>query len=137
VSTYSILTTNVLVVDDYPAMRKTVRRILLEQGFVSIVEASDGVEALVLLRGRPIDIVISDLVMDRMDGLELLRQVRSDANLCHLPFLMITATADRDRVIAAKESGVTGYVVKPFTATILRSKIASMLGAAKGQRASC
>lgn len=133
-----MLPINILVVDDYQAMRTTIRRMLLQQGFTSIVEARDGIEALVLLRGRPIDIVISDLVMERMDGLELLREIRGDANLSRLPFIMITATADRDRVIAAKAAGVTGYVVKPFTAKILDSKIASVLAVApKGRRASC
>jgi two-component system chemotaxis response regulator CheY len=118
---------HILVVDDYQAMRLTIRRMLVQQGFTSIVEARDGIEALVLLRGLPIDIVISDLVMERMDGLELLREIRSDANLTKLPFIMITATADRDRVIAAKAAGATGYVVKPFTSAILKSKIASVL----------
>jgi two-component system chemotaxis response regulator CheY len=118
---------HILVVDDYQAMRLTIRRMLVQQGFTSISEARDGLEALALLRGSPIDIVISDLVMERMDGLQLLREIRSDASLSKLPFIMITATADRDRVIAAKAAGVTGYVVKPFTAAILKSKIASVL----------
>jgi two-component system, chemotaxis family, chemotaxis protein CheY len=122
-----MLSIHVLIVDDYQAMRMTIRRMLVDQGFTSIFEARDGLEALVLLRGCPIDIVISDLVMERMDGLELLREIRGDANLAKLPFIMITATADRDRVIAAKAAGVTGYVVKPFTAAILKSKIASVL----------
>jgi two-component system chemotaxis response regulator CheY len=129
---------NFLVVDDYQSMRTIIRRMLLQQGFTSIAEAGDGIGALILLRGRPIDVVISDLVMEKMDGLELLRQIRGDAGLKHLPFIMMTATADRDRVVAAKAAGVSGYVVKPFTAAILHSKIANVLAdVKKGQGASC
>lgn len=113
----------VLIVDDYASIRKVIRNLLKQSGYKDIVEAEDGVMALRTLKSQKIDIVVSDWNMPNMSGLELLKTVRADPDLAKMPFLMITAEALHDNVVAAVKAGVSNYIVKPFTAEILHEKI--------------
>jgi two-component system, chemotaxis family, chemotaxis protein CheY len=115
----------ILVVDDFSTMRRIVRNLLVELGFTntSIAEAEDGVTALASLRASSFDLVVTDWNMPNMTGIDLLRAIRADASLKHLPVLMVTAENNRDQIIAAAQSGVNGYVVKPFTAVTLKEKL--------------
>ena len=115
--------TRFLVVDDFSTMRRIVRNLLKELGFVNVQEAEDGVEALRKLRGAEFDFVVSDWNMPNMTGIELLREIRRDAKLKHLPVLMVTAEAKRENIIEAAQAGASGYVVKPFTAATLDEKL--------------
>ena len=113
----------ILVVDDFATMRKVVRNLLKQVGYEDIIEAEDGVMALKALRSQKIDFVISDWNMPNMTGYELLKAVRADAELAKTPFLMVTAEALQDNVVAAVKAGVSDYIVKPFTAEVLNEKI--------------
>src|SRR3546814_789383 len=121
---------NILIVDDYKTMLRIVRNLLKQLGFENVDEATDGGMALQKLRDRPYDMVISDWNMEPMTGLQLLKEVRSDTRLKTLPFLMITAESKPENVIEAKKAGVNNYIVKPFNADTLRTKLSSVLGAA-------
>jgi len=112
-----------LVVDDFSTMRRIVRNLLKELGFSNVQEAEDGVEALNKLRGEDFDFVVSDWNMPNMTGIDLLRAIRADAKLKHLPVLMVTAEAKRENIIEAAQAGASGYVVKPFTAGTLDEKL--------------
>ena len=112
-----------LVVDDFSTMRRIVRNLLKELGYTNVEEAEDGAVALQRLKSGGIDFVISDWNMPNMDGLTLLQSVRSDAALRALPFLMITAEAKKENIIAAAQAGASGYIVKPFTAGTLSEKL--------------
>lgn len=118
----------VLVVDDYKTMIRIIRNLLKQLGFTEIDDAADGSEALSKLRGRPYGLVISDWNMEPMTGYELLKEVRSDEKLSPTPFIMITAESKTENVIAAKKAGVNNYIVKPFNAATLKSKIEAVLG---------
>ncbi|OYW61914.1 MAG: two-component system response regulator [Rhizobiales bacterium 17-65-6] len=113
----------VLVVDDYKTMIRIIRNLLKQIGFEDVDEASDGTEALAKLKERQYGLVISDWNMEPMTGYELLKRVRDDADLSALPFIMVTAEAKSENVIAAKKAGVNNYIVKPFNAQTLKSKI--------------
>lgn len=114
----------ILVVDDFSTMRRIVRNLLKELGFANTHEAEDGVEALKKLRSDGgFEFVVSDWNMPNMTGIELLRTIRADANLKHLPVLMVTAEAKRENIIEAAQAGASGYVVKPFTAATLDEKL--------------
>ena len=117
----------ILVVDDFATMRKVVRNLLKQGGYENIVEAEDGVVALRMIKAQKIDFVISDWNMPNMSGLELLKAVRADAEISATPFLMVTAEALQDNVIAAVKAGVSNYIVKPFTAEVLSDKIANII----------
>ncbi len=119
---------NILIVDDYKTMLRILRNLLRQLGFSNIEDATDGGMALQKLRGAEIGLVISDWNMEPMTGIELLREVRGDDKLKHLPFIMITAESKTENVVAAKEAGVSNYIVKPFNAETLKAKIASVLG---------
>ena len=112
-----------LVVDDFSTMRRIVRNLLKELGFVNVQEAEDGVDALNKLRGEDFDFVVSDWNMPNMTGIDLLRAIRADAKLKHLPVLMVTAEAKRENIIEAAQAGASGYVVKPFTSATLDEKL--------------
>ncbi|BBG58406.1 Chemotaxis protein CheY [Providencia rustigianii] len=112
-----------LVVDDFSTMRRIVRNLLKELGFNKIDEAEDGVDALEKIRAGNIDFVVADWNMPNMDGLELLKTIRGDEALKHIPVLMVTAEAKKENIIAAAQAGASGYVVKPFTAAILEEKL--------------
>ncbi len=118
----------VLIVDDYKTMLRILRNLLRQLNFNNIDEATDGTMALQKLRQDSFGMVISDWNMEPMTGIQLLREVRSDDKLKHLPFIMITAESKSENVIAAKEAGVSNYIVKPFNAETLKTKIVSVLG---------
>ncbi len=113
----------ILIVDDFATMRKVIRNLLKQGGFENVAEAEDGVAALKVLKSQPVDFVISDWNMPNMSGLELLKAVRADEELKEMPFLMVTAEALKDNVVAAVKAGVSNYIVKPFTAEVLNEKI--------------
>lgn len=117
----------ILVVDDFATMRKVVRNLLKQSGYDDIVEAEDGVMALKALKSQKIDFIVSDWNMPNMSGLELLKAVRADAELAKTPFLMVTAEALQDNVVAAVKAGVNNYIVKPFTAEVLNEKIKKII----------
>jgi two-component system chemotaxis response regulator CheY len=117
----------ILVVDDFATMRKVIRNLLKQGGYENIVEAEDGVIALKTMKSQKIDFVVSDWNMPNMTGLELLKAVRADEELKSTPFLMVTAEALQDNVIAAVKAGVSNYIVKPFTAEVLSDKITKIL----------
>lgn len=122
------LNMNVLIVDDYQTMLRILRNLLRQLNFKNIDEASDGSEALKKLRAKQFGLVISDWNMEPMTGIQLLREVRADEKLKHIPFVMITAESKSENVIAAKEAGVSNYIVKPFNAETLKGKLTSVLG---------
>jgi two-component system chemotaxis response regulator CheY len=113
----------VLVVDDYNTMVRIIRNLLKQLGFVNVDEANDGTAALAKLRERRYGLVISDWNMESMTGYDLLQEVRSDPRLAAIPFIMVTAESKTDNVIAAKKAGVSNYIVKPFNAQTLKTKI--------------
>ena len=114
---------SMLVVDDFPTMRRIVRSLLKELGFNNVEEAEDGQDALNKLRSGKFEFVVSDWNMPNLDGLDMLKQIRADDNLKHLPVLMVTAEAKKENIIAAAQAGANGYVVKPFTAATLEEKL--------------
>ncbi len=113
----------ILVVDDYNTMVRIIRNLLKQIGFEDIDDASDGAAALVRLRERQYGLVISDWNMEPMTGYDLLKEMRADPQLAHVPFIMITAESKTENVVAAKQAGVNNYIVKPFNAQTLKSKI--------------
>ena len=119
---------NVLIVDDYKTMLRIIRNLLKQLDFENVEEASDGQEALSKLRAGNFGLVISDWNMQPMTGLDLLKEVRADARLKSTPFIMITAESKTENVIAAKQAGVSNYIVKPFNAETLKKKMVAVLG---------
>jgi two-component system chemotaxis response regulator CheY len=119
----------ILVVDDYQTMVRIIRNLLKQLGFEDVDDASDGTAALDRMRGRKYGLIISDWNMEPMTGYELLRQVRADDGLRQTPFIMVTAESKTENVIAAKKAGVNNYIVKPFNAQTLKSKIEAVCGA--------
>ncbi|WP_447968329.1 chemotaxis response regulator CheY [Nitrospira sp. M1] len=113
----------VLVVDDMSTMRRIVKNVLKQIGYSDIAEAENGQDALTKLKAGGFGLVVSDWNMPVMPGIELLRNVRGDANLKSLPFLMVTAEAQKENIIEAVQAGVSNYVVKPFTAEALQEKL--------------
>ena len=118
----------VLIVDDYKTMLRIIRNLLKQLGFNNVDEATDGAMALQMLRVGTYGLVISDWNMEPMTGLQLLREVRADPKLKPVPFIMVTAESKSENVIAAKEAGVSNYIVKPFNAETLKTKMSSVLG---------
>lgn len=120
--------TRILVIDDMPSIRDLVKSQLKSMGFQSIVEAQDGQEGLQILDkrlmdGEPIQLVISDWNMPKLKGLELLKKVRASAEFKELPFVLLTSEAEREQVTEAVLSGVSQYIVKPFSAKIFEDKL--------------
>jgi two-component system chemotaxis response regulator CheY len=118
----------ILIVDDYKTMLRIIRNLLKQLGFNNVDEATDGSAALQKLRDKEYSLVISDWNMEPMSGMQLLTEVRADTKLKNLPFIMITAESKTENVIAAKEAGVSNYIVKPFNAATLKTKLAAVLG---------
>jgi two-component system chemotaxis response regulator CheY len=118
-----------LVVDDYSTMRRIVKNLLHDLGYANVAEADDGKTALPLLENGSFDFLITDWNMPGMPGLDLLKAVRSNDKLKKLPVLMLTAEAKREQIVEAAQAGVSGYVIKPFTAVTLKEKIDKILGA--------
>jgi two-component system chemotaxis response regulator CheY len=119
-----------LVVDDFSTMRRIIKNLLHDLGYQNVVEADDGTTALPMLKAGDIDFLITDWNMPGMAGLDLLKAVRSDPNLTKLPVLMLTAEAKREQIVEAAQAGVSGYVIKPFTAETLKEKLDKIIGAA-------
>lgn len=119
---------NILVVDDYQTMIRIIKNLLKQLGFNNIDEATDGGSALTKIGEKPYGLIISDWNMEPMTGLQLLREVRADPKLKSIPFIMVTAESKSENVVAAKEAGVSNYIVKPFNAETLKTKMVSVLG---------
>ena len=113
----------VLIVDDYKTMIRIIRNLLKQLGFANVDEAGDGTAALDMMRHKQYGLIISDWNMEPMTGYELLREVRADDQLSRTPFIMVTAESKTENVIAAKKAGVNNYIVKPFNAATLKTKI--------------
>jgi two-component system chemotaxis response regulator CheY len=113
----------VLVVDDFSTMRRIVKNLLRDLGFTNIQEADDGSTALPMLQGGDFDFVVTDWNMPGMQGIDLLKAIRADSSLAHIPVLLITAEAKKEQIIMAAQAGVNGYIVKPFTAGTLKTKL--------------
>lgn len=116
----------ILIVDDYNTMVRIIRNLLRQLGFEHIDDANDGSEALAKMQQRKYGLVISDWNMEPMTGYALLQQVRANPELSTTPFIMVTAESKTENVIAAKKAGVSNYIVKPFNAQTLKSKIDSV-----------
>jgi len=113
----------ILVVDDFSTMRRIIKNVLKQLGFENVEEAEDGGQAYSKLQNGSFEFVVSDWNMPNVDGLEMLKKIRADAQLKELPVLMVTAEAEKEKVIEAIKAGVNNYVVKPFTAEILKEKM--------------
>ncbi len=113
----------ILVVDDFSTMRRIIKNLLRELGFSNTSEADDGSTALPMLQTGNFDFLVTDWNMPGMSGIDLLRAVRADEKLAHIPVLMVTAEQKREQIIEAAKAGVNGYIVKPFTAQILKEKL--------------
>lgn len=112
-----------LVVDDFSTMRRIVTNILKECGVVNIKEAEDGDVALSMLQNEKFDFVVTDWNMPRMQGIDLLRKIRENESLKHIPVLLVTAEAKKENIITAAQAGADGYIVKPFTQVTLQEKL--------------
>ncbi len=116
-----------LIVDDFSTMRRIVRNLLKEIGYPNAEEAEDGAAALNMLRASKFDFVVSDINMPNMNGFELLKNMRADEALKSIPVLMVTAEAKKEDIVAAAQSGASGYIVKPFTKATLEEKVQKIL----------
>ena len=116
-----------LVVDDFSTMRRIVRGLLKEMGCSNVDEAEDGAVALQMLKSNHYDFVVSDINMPNMNGFDLLKAVKAEASLKHIPVLMVTAEARKEDILLAAQSGAAGYVVKPFTKATLEEKVTKIL----------
>ena len=117
----------ILIVDDYKTMLRIIRNLLKQLDFLNVEEAIDGSSALQTLREGSFGLIISDWNMEPMTGIQLLKEVRADDNLRKIPFIMITAESKTENVVVAKEAGVSNYIVKPFNAATLKSKLVGVL----------
>jgi two-component system, chemotaxis family, chemotaxis protein CheY len=118
----------VLVVDDFATMRRIVKGVLKQLGFNDIIEAENGHSALEELKKEQIGLIVSDWNMPKMNGLDLLKAVRSDASLQGVPFIMVTAEGQKENVLEAVKAGVSNYIVKPFTPETFSEKLAKVFG---------
>ena len=117
----------VMVVDDFSTMRRIIRKIMKDLEFKEVIEAENGAEAFELLKTNKVDVIVSDWNMPTMTGLELLKKVRADERFKSLPFLLVTAEAQKDNIIQAIQAKVSNYVVKPFTPAALAEKLAKII----------
>ncbi len=132
--------TKFLVVDDFATMRKIVKKVLTQLGYKNIEEADDGNTAWPMIKdahsnGNPYDIIISDWNMPGMTGVDLLKNVRGDANLKEMPFVMVTAESEQKNIVEAVKAGVSDYIVKPFNANTLKTKLEALYSKHNGQAA--
>jgi len=116
-----------LVVDDFSTMRRIVRGLLKEMGCTNVTEAEDGAVALAMLKAQRFDFVVSDINMPNMSGFELLKAIKAEEALRHLPVLMVTAEARKEDIVLAAQSGAAGYIVKPFSKATLEEKVQRIL----------
>ncbi len=119
----SDLNIKILVVDDFSTMRRIIKNLLRQLGYIHIEEAEDGAQAYLKLKNGGFGFVVSDWNMPNMDGLALLEKMRSDEELKDMPVLMVTAEAEKEKVVTAIQAGVNNYIVKPFTGEVLKEKI--------------
>lgn len=122
------LNMKVLVVDDFATMRRIIKNILKQTGFTNILEAEDGKSALKMLQNDKFDLILCDWNMPEMQGIELLTRMKSDEQLKGIPFVMVTAEAQKENIIEAVKAGVNSYIVKPFTAEIVEQKLKKLFG---------
>ncbi len=113
----------ILIVDDFSTMRRIIKNLLRDLGFTNTQEADDGLTALPMLQNGDFEFLVTDWNMPGMQGIELLKEVRSDAKLKEMPVLMVTAEQKREQIVEAAQAGVNGYIVKPFTAATLKEKL--------------
>ena len=113
----------ILVVDDFSTMRRIIKNLLRDLGFTNTAEADDGLTALPMLQGGGFDLLVTDWNMPGMQGIDLLKAVRADPKLAHMPVMMVTAEQKKEQIIEAAQAGVNGYIVKPFTAATLKEKL--------------
>ena len=118
----------VLVVDDYKTMVRIVRNLVHQLGFLNVDDCTDGVTALEMMRKADYGLVLSDWNMQPMTGFDLLKAVRADERTQHVPFVLVTAEAKSENVVAAKQAGANNYIIKPFTLQVLKQKLTSVLG---------
>ena len=116
-----------LIVDDFSTMRRIVRGLLKEMGCNNADEAEDGAIALQMLKGPKFDFGVSDIIMPNMNGFDLLKAIKADESLKHIPVLMVTAEARKEDIVLAAQSGAAGYIVKPFTKATLEEKVQKIL----------
>ena len=121
-------TMNVLVVDDYKTMTRIVRSLMEQLGFHNVDEALNGPDALALIQSKDYGLVLSDWNMQPMSGFELLKKVRAEPRTKAVPFVMVTAEAKVDNVVAARQAGANNYIIKPFTLAVLKQKLSTVLG---------
>lgn len=122
------LSMKVLVVDDFATMRRIIKNVLKQIGFTHVLEADDGTTALEVLKENKVDLIISDWNMPKMTGLDLLKTVRSEEATKKIPFVMVTAEAQKENVLQAVQAGVSNYIVKPFTADAVKTKLTQIFG---------
>lgn len=118
----------ILVVDDFATMRKIIRNLLTQLGYKNVFDADDGTTALEQLKTDKFDFIISDWNMPKMSGLDLLKSVKANDDLKNIPFMMVTAEALKENIIAAIQAGANDYIVKPFNASTLEEKIKTIFG---------
>ena len=118
----------ILVVDDFSTMRKIIKNILNQLGFKNIIEADDGTTALEILKKEKVGLIISDWNMPKMNGLELLKAVRSNEETKDIPFIMVTAEAQKENILEAIKYKVNQYIIKPFTPETLKEKLEKVFG---------
>jgi two-component system, chemotaxis family, chemotaxis protein CheY len=116
-----------LIVDDFSTMRRIVRGLLKEMGCNNADEAEDGTTALAMLKAQKFDFVVSDINMPNMNGFDLLKAIKAEEGLKHIPVLMVTAEARKEDIVLAAQSGAAGYIVKPFTKATLEEKVQKIL----------
>lgn len=122
----------ILVVDDFPTMRRVVKTLMRQNGYTNFVEAEDGTQGLKMLAEQSdVELIVSDWSMPNMTGLDFLKAVRSDARFKDLPFLMVSAEAEKAQMIEAVKNGVSNYIVKPFTGAALQEKISKVFATQK------
>ena len=117
----------ILIVDDFSTMRRIIKNLLRDLGFTNTAEADDGTTALPMLKSGSFDFLVTDWNMPGMSGIDLLRTVRADERLKHLPVLMVTAEARKEDIVTAAQAGASGYIVKPFTKATLEEKLGKIL----------
>ncbi len=113
----------ILIVDDFSTMRRIIKNLLRDLGFNNTQEADDGQTALPMIKATNFDFIVTDWNMPGMQGIDLLKAIRADSTIAHLPVLMVTAESKREQIVEAAQAGVNGYIVKPFTAQTLKEKI--------------
>ncbi|HDS15808.1 MAG TPA: response regulator [Proteobacteria bacterium] len=118
----------IIIVDDFSTMRRIIKNILRQLGFNNVQEADDGATAWPKIQAENFDLVITDWNMPKMSGLELLKNIRNDEDLKHIPVLMVTAEALKENIIEAVKSGVSNYIIKPFTAETMQEKLEKIFG---------